>query len=160
MEQCDEADLGPEELVLVFSETAEFRHDSIEDGGAALCEVAGFTFTIGGEAELRAKVKRRRATVAPGKKAKFEFTVRNRGGAAATGLELCVKAPGKQVKIVGDECKSKASLGAGDSIDRTFKLKPKRSAAGDRFKVRFVANAANAGRVSETATLKVKRRKR
>jgi cytochrome c len=40
-EQCDEADLGAEELVLVFSETAGFRHDSIEPGVAAVCELAG-----------------------------------------------------------------------------------------------------------------------
>ena len=39
--ECDEAVLGSEELILVFSETAVFRHDSIEDGVAAVCELAG-----------------------------------------------------------------------------------------------------------------------
>src|SRR5215207_2437780 len=39
--QCDEAALGNEELVLVFSETAAFRHDSIDEGVAAACQVAG-----------------------------------------------------------------------------------------------------------------------
>ena len=39
--ECDEATLGAEELVLVFSETAGFRHDSIDEGIAAVCELAG-----------------------------------------------------------------------------------------------------------------------
>ena len=38
---CDEATLGPEEKVLVFSETTGFRHDSIPVGRAAICDVAG-----------------------------------------------------------------------------------------------------------------------
>jgi len=39
--ECDEATLGAEELVLVFSKTAVFRHDSIDEGIAAVCELAG-----------------------------------------------------------------------------------------------------------------------
>ncbi|HSI79412.1 MAG TPA: ThuA domain-containing protein [Solirubrobacterales bacterium] len=39
--ECDEAELGSDELILVFSETAVFRHASIEDGVAAVCEVVG-----------------------------------------------------------------------------------------------------------------------
>ena len=39
--ECDEATLGAEELVLVFSKTAGFRHDSIDEGIAAVCELAG-----------------------------------------------------------------------------------------------------------------------
>ena len=39
--ECDEATLGAEELVLVFSKTAGFRHDSIETGVDAVCELAG-----------------------------------------------------------------------------------------------------------------------
>ena len=38
---CDEATLGPDEKVLVFSETAAFRHDSIPAGRTAICELAG-----------------------------------------------------------------------------------------------------------------------
>src|SRR5687768_1466263 len=38
---CDEATLGPEEKVLVFSETTGFRHDSIPTGRTAICQVAG-----------------------------------------------------------------------------------------------------------------------
>ncbi len=38
---CDAATLGPEERVLVFSETTGFRHDSIPAGRTAVCEVAG-----------------------------------------------------------------------------------------------------------------------
>ncbi|MDQ4054050.1 MAG: ThuA domain-containing protein, partial [Actinomycetota bacterium] len=38
---CDEATLGPEEKVLVFSETAGFEHGSIPVGRSAVCEVAG-----------------------------------------------------------------------------------------------------------------------
>jgi cytochrome c len=38
---CDEARLGPDEKVLVFSETTAFRHDSIATGREAICELAG-----------------------------------------------------------------------------------------------------------------------
>jgi cytochrome c len=38
---CDEATLGPEEKVLLFTETTGFRHTSIDEGVAAVCEVAG-----------------------------------------------------------------------------------------------------------------------
>jgi cytochrome c len=38
---CDEATLGPDEKVLVFSETTGFRHDSIPAGRTAICDVAG-----------------------------------------------------------------------------------------------------------------------
>ena len=38
---CDEARVGPDEKVLVFSETTAFRHDSIPAGRQAICELAG-----------------------------------------------------------------------------------------------------------------------
>jgi cytochrome c len=38
---CDEATLGSEEKVLVFSKTTGFRHTSIEPGRAAICAFAG-----------------------------------------------------------------------------------------------------------------------
>jgi cytochrome c len=38
---CDEATLGSEEKVLVFSKTTGFRHGSIEPGRTAICEIAG-----------------------------------------------------------------------------------------------------------------------
>jgi len=38
---CDEATLGPEEKVLVFSKTTAFRHESIPVGRSAICDVAG-----------------------------------------------------------------------------------------------------------------------
>ncbi len=38
---CDEATLGPEEKVLLFTKTTGFRHTSIDEGVAAVCEVAG-----------------------------------------------------------------------------------------------------------------------
>ena len=38
---CDEARLGPQEKVLVFSETTAFRHDSIPAGREAICRAAG-----------------------------------------------------------------------------------------------------------------------
>jgi hypothetical protein len=135
--------------------TVEFRSTDAAGNVEDIQEVA---FTIGGEADLRTRVNPRRETVAPGKTARFEFTARNRGDAAATGVELCVDAP-RKVKVVGADCKSRGSLPAGESADATFKLKPKRSAAGDRIRVKFVADAANAGRASETATLKVKRKR-
>ena len=38
---CDEATLGAEEKVLVFSKTTGFRHESIPVGRSAICDVAG-----------------------------------------------------------------------------------------------------------------------
>jgi cytochrome c len=38
---CDEATLGPDEKVVVYSETTGFRHDSIPAGRQAICDVAG-----------------------------------------------------------------------------------------------------------------------
>jgi Trehalose utilisation len=38
---CDEATLGPDEKVLVFSETTGFRHASIPTGRSAICDLAG-----------------------------------------------------------------------------------------------------------------------
>ena len=94
-----------------------------------------------------------------GRQARFEFTVRNRGDAAAEDLELCVKAPSRKVKIVGAECRETPSLGKGASVDAAFRLKPKGSAAGDRIKVRFIVTAANADRATDSATLKVEKKK-
>jgi Trehalose utilisation/Glucose / Sorbosone dehydrogenase len=115
---------------------------------------------VGGEPELATRVKPRRDKVKPGKKAKFELTVRNRGDATADGLELCVKAPKRKVRILGKECRAKSSLDAGESLDQAFRLKPKRRAAGDRINVRFITTAANADRATETATLKVQKKKK
>ena len=120
------------------------------------------SITIGepSEAELRTRVAPRRETVKPGQKAKFEFTVRNRGDAAAQDVELCVKGPKSKVRILGNDCRETPTLGKGQAVDATFRVKPKRSAAGDRVRLRFVATADNAGRASETATLKVKKKKK
>jgi hypothetical protein len=139
--------------------TVEFRST---DAAGNVEETQEITFTIGepGDPELATRVAPRRETVKPGKKARFEFRVRNRGDAAAQGVELCVRAPQRKVKVVGDECRETPTLGKGQSVEAAFRLKPKRSAAGDRVRLRFVATADNAGRASETATLKVKKKKR
>ena len=113
-----------------------------------------------GEPELTARVQPRREKVKPGKKARFDLTVRNRGDAAAEDLELCVKAPARKVKVLGKECRTEASLDEGDSVEAAFRLKPKRSAAGDRINVRFIATAANADRATDSATLKVEKKKK
>jgi PKD repeat protein/glucose/arabinose dehydrogenase/type 1 glutamine amidotransferase len=115
---------------------------------------------LGGEADLRTRVKPKRKKVKVGSKATFKFTATNRGNAAAEDVELCIRAPKKQVKVPGADCREFARLGPDASRTASFKVKPKRSAAGDRVRLRFVANAANAGRASERATLKVKQRKR
>ena len=117
--------------------------------------------TVGdvGEPNLRTRVAPRRETVKLGKKAKFEFTVRNRGDVAAQDVELCVKGPKSKVRILGNDCRETPTLGKGQAVDAPFRVKPKRSAAGDRIRLRFVATADNASRASETATLKVKRKK-
>jgi hypothetical protein len=115
---------------------------------------------LGGEADLRTRVKPKRKKVKVGSKATFKFTATNRGNAAAEDVELCIHAPKKQVKVLGAECREFSRLGPGASRTAGFKVKPKRSAAGDRVRLRFVANAANTGRASERATLKVKQKKR
>ena len=113
-----------------------------------------------GEPDLAARVRPSREKVKPGKQARFELTVRNRGEAAAEDVELCVKAPARKVKVLGKDCRAAASLDAGESVDAAFRLKPKRSAAGDRINVRFTATAANAGRATDSATLKVEKKGR
>ena len=136
--------------------TVEFRST---DAAGNVEETQEITVGDVGEADLRTRVAPRRETVKLGQKAKFEFTVRNRGDVAAQDVELCVKAPKSKVRILGNDCRETPTLGKGRSVDAAFKLKPKRSAAGDRIRLRFVATADNAGRASETATLKVKKKK-
>ena len=113
-----------------------------------------------GEPDLTARVQPRREKVKLGRQARFEFTVRNRGDAAAEDVELCVRAPSRKVKILGAACRETPTLGKGASVDATFRLKPKRSAAGDRINVRFIVTAANADRASDSASLKVEKKKR
>ena len=136
--------------------TVEFRSTDAAGNVEGTQEI-----TVGdvGEPDLRTKVAPRRETVKAGKKAKFEFTVRNRGDVAAQEVELCVKGPKRKVRILGNDCRETPTLGTGQAVDATFRVKPKRSASGDRIRLRFVATADNAGRASETATLKVKRKK-
>jgi hypothetical protein len=65
------------------------------------------------------------------------------------------------VRVLGKECRGASSLDPGESAKSAFRLKPKRRAAGDRINVRFIVTASNADRVSDSATLKVeKKRKR
>ncbi len=92
----------------------------------------------------------------PGQQARFSFRVTNEGDAAARNVELCVGAPSK-VRVIGAACRESPNLGVDASTQARFTLKPKRSAAGDRVTLRFTADAANAGKETVTATLKVKR---
>jgi len=148
-------DAGSVQGPIIFEEgqTLEFRST---DAAGNVEEIK----QLGGEPDLQARVKPKRDTVKPGQKAKFDLSVRNRGDGAAQGVEMCVKAPKRKVKVMGAECRETPTLGKGQSVEAAFRLKPKRSAAGDRIRLRFVATADNAGRASETATLKVKKKKK
>jgi uncharacterized membrane protein len=95
-----------------------------------------------------------------GRKAKFDLTVRNRGDAAAQDVELCVKAPKRKVKILGATCRETPTLGKKSSVKAAFRLKPKGSAQGDRINIRFIVTAANADRATDSATLKVEKKKK
>ena len=136
--------------------TIEFRST---DAAGNVEETQEITVGDVGEPELGTRVAPRRETVKAGKTAKFEFTVRNRGDVAAQDVELCVNGPKGKVRILGNDCRETPTLGKGQAVDATFRVKPKRSASGDRVRLRFVATADNAGRASETATLKVKKKK-
>jgi plastocyanin len=150
------------EVSAVGSHVVEYRSTdvagNVEETGSVAFSIDEYTEP--GDPELDTRVSPRRENVKPGQQARFEFTASNEGDAAAEDVELCVKAPARKVKVIGRECRTTPTLAEGDSFDADFRLKPKRSAAGDRIEVRFVATAANADRATETATLKVKKKKR
>jgi alpha-glucuronidase len=106
---------------------------------------------------LEGSVSPRRKTVKPGKQAKFRFAVANTGFAAADDVELCLKAPKKQVKVVGASCRETPIVADGGSTQAAFTVKAKPKAAGKTVKLKFTASAANAETDTASATLKVKR---
>jgi hypothetical protein len=145
------------------SHVVEFRSTdvagNVEEIGSVAFTIDGYTEPPG-EPELRARVAPSRDTVRLGQTARFGFNVRNSGDAAASEVELCVKAPKRKVKVVGADCRETPTLGKGSAVKADFRLKPKRSARGDRVTVRFIATAENADRATDTATLKVKKKKK
>ena len=90
--------------------TVEFRST---DAAGNVEETQEITVGDAGEADLQTRVAPRRETVKLGKKAKFDFTVRNRGDVAAQDVELCVKAPKSKVRILGNDCRETPTLGKG-----------------------------------------------
>jgi hypothetical protein len=91
-----------------------------------------------------------------GKKAQFSGEVRNTGAATAQGVQLCADASKKGLKGAG--CETLGSLAGGASALHSFAFKAKRKAKGE-FGLDFVATASGASPASDTATLKVKKKK-
>jgi plastocyanin len=108
------------------------------------------------ELELTARPKVKR--VSPGRSAALTAAVENVGGAEATNVRVCAKAPKRLVSIKGKSCRGVGSLDAGGASAPRFSVKPTRRAKGKRVKVSFAVSAANAERETAAATLKVKRR--
>jgi glucose/arabinose dehydrogenase len=112
-----------------------------------------------GSPELSIGVSPKRKTVDVGRTATLMATVRNRGDAAAGKVRVCVEAPKSKVRIVaGKACVNRGALDAGGRAQARFKLKPKRSARGDRIQLRFRATSAPDLTARAEASLKVRRR--
>jgi PKD repeat protein/glucose/arabinose dehydrogenase len=116
-------------------------------------EACGFQ----GAAALRLRVDPKSRSAKVGKEVTFTANTRNNGEAAASEVEVCVKAPEQKVNVVGQECVSADSLPAGERMSPKFNLKPKRSARGDKVKITFTAKAAGVEKEKDEATLKVRR---
>jgi PKD repeat protein/glucose/arabinose dehydrogenase/type 1 glutamine amidotransferase len=118
---------------------------------------ASFEIGQAGDPALDLDVDPRKRSAKVGKKAAFTATALNTGDAEASEVEVCVKAPKRKVRVVGDECETVETLGADEELDSRFQLKPKRSARGDKVEITFTAVADGLSKERATATLKVKR---
>jgi hypothetical protein len=116
------------------------------------------SWTVGaaGKAELgKLSVKPSAKKVKSGKKAKFKASVTNSGSAAATGVEICVKAPKKLVS--GAKCQSVGSLDAGASASAKFNLKVAKGAkSGKKAKLKFSATGDGLSAQKAKGTITVK----
>jgi hypothetical protein len=88
--------------------------------------------------------------------ASFTFSVGNSGDFDANDVELCVDVP-KQLRLVGDECRSVGTLAPDGNASEKFKVKAKRSAAGRLLNLKFTASGTDLAKRTATATLKVKK---
>jgi glucose/arabinose dehydrogenase len=138
--------------------TIEFRSTDGAGNEEAAQSVAFEITGPAGSPELTIGVRPKRKTVGAGRKATFRATVRNRGDAAAGKVRVCVDAPKSKLRVVGKPCVSRGALDAGDRAQARFKVKPKRSARGDRVRLRFRATSAPDLTARAKASLKVRRR--
>jgi cytochrome c len=130
---------------------------TVSDGTDEATDSVTVTVTEPGEAELRLRVSPRSRSVKAGRSMQLTATVRNSGDAAARNVRVCVSVPKSKVKIVGKSCATRASLEPKVSFKPRFNLKPKRSARGERVKVKLTATSPDAARERATATLAVRR---
>jgi alpha-glucuronidase len=112
------------------------------------------------EPALEGSVSPKRKTVNPGKQARFRFAVESTGNAAAEDVELCAKAPKRLVELKGKECAASSSLEPDADMAPEFTFKPTRKARGKKVEITFTATSSNAEDAVDTATLKVKDRKK
>jgi cytochrome c len=112
-----------------------------------------------GDAELSLNVKPKRASVKVGKRKTFRATVRGIGETVAEDVEVCATVRRKLATVVGRDCVRYPSLDDPYTETAEFEVKAKRKGAGRNVTVRFTARAANAGRQTAEATLKVKDRR-
>jgi hypothetical protein len=96
-----------------------------------------------------------RRAVRPGGRAVFSASVSNRGGINATGVRVCLNAPGRRV-TPGRICRTIASISPGNSRTVRFTVRSARSAASGNYALVFRSSASNARAVRSAATLRVK----
>jgi hypothetical protein len=107
-----------------------------------------------GPADLGISVTPKKRVAGVGELAQFTVTVQNTGGVAAQTVRVCAKKPGP-IKRLGRACRKIGSLAAGASASRTFGFRPKKRAAGRKFRLRFRAKAAGLAAVRTSAFIKV-----
>ena len=93
--------------------------------------------------DLALGVKPEKRKVEVGEKAEFEAKVRSVGFLPASDVEICIKA--KQANGAldpTDQCKAVGELGPDGRATKSFKVKAKSKAAGDKFELKFTADGA------------------
>jgi hypothetical protein len=102
---------------------------------------------------LKAAPKSRLAK--PGRSAVFKVKVKNTGGSVAKAVRICVKAPGRLVRV--KKCVKVGSLAAGKTAKATFKAKvSKKVKHGKKVKLTFTATGKGLAKRTARATLRVK----
>jgi plastocyanin len=107
---------------------------------------------------LETFAKPKSVSIKPKKAAKIKANVANPGGAVATNVKVCAKAPKKLLKVRGKACANLGGINPEGSKKATFKFKPTKKAKGKKVNVKLVVTADNAPKVTAKATVKVKKK--
>jgi hypothetical protein len=128
-----------------------------DDDGLARADQGAFEFQPP-EANLGLTVRPQKKEVKAGRSARFRATARNTGNAAASGVEVCMKAQKARrgLRPRQRKCETVGPLAAGAQATKRFKVMTKARAAGRRFEIRFTASGAGLRTVTRQAKLIVK----